>query len=194
MDPDADRPNFGTAEESDDDEADDDRAFAAVAGRAGGKAAKKKTERKPINPAYLTVSLMGLAAVTMAGMPWLGSSILMDIWPGISGFYETVGVEAPKPGDGPKIAESSKRLQRIGGVETLVIRGFISNISQVPAPVPNLRLELYNEKKETIQNAAAVAPVGLLNPLDSKEFEVRLELPQLNPAKGGYAVVWEQEE
>ncbi len=201
VDPDADRPNFGNAgdDESDDDEADDEGAFPAVAARAGGKVAKKKTERKPIDPAYLTVSLMGLAAVTMAGMLWLGSNILMDIWPGISGFYKAMGKDvaievAPKPGDGLKIAESSKRLQRIGGVETLVIRGFISNISQAPLPVPNLRLELYNEKKEIIQDAAADAPAGLLEPLGSEEFEIRLELPQLNLAKGGYAVVWEAEE
>jgi hypothetical protein len=89
-----------------------------------------------------------------------------------------------------KIAESSKRLQRIGGVETLVVRGFISNISDAPRTVPNLRLELYNEKKEVIQDSSAKAPTGLLDPNGSVEFEVRMELPQLSAAKGGYAVVW----
>ena len=34
------------------------------------------------------------------------------------------------------------------------------------------------------------APKGLLDPGASVEFEVRMELPQLAAAKGGYGVVW----
>ena len=92
--------------------------------------------------------------------------------------------------DGLKIAESAKRLQRIGGLETLVVRGFISNIGELPATVPNLRLELYNEKREVIQDSGANACSALLDPKASCEFEVRMELPQMAAAKGGYAIVW----
>lgn len=199
VDPDADRPNFGAAgvngdEAEDEDEEDDNASAGATArgGAKGGKAAKKKTERKPIDPAYVTVATMALAIVTLAGMIWLGRGILMEMWPGISGFYKSVGMEAAKPGDGLKIAESSKRLQRIGGVETLVVRGFISNISELPKTVPNLRLELYNERKEAIQDSSAPPPAGVLDPGASVEFDIRMELPQLSAAKGGYAVVWEE--
>ncbi len=135
---------------------------------------------------------MGLAVLTLAGMIWLGRGVLVEMWPGISGFYKSVGAEPAKPGVGLKIAESSKRLQRIGGVETLVVRGFISNISELPKAVPNLRLQLYNEKKEVIQDSTANAPVGILDPNGSSEFEIRMELPQLNLAKGGYGVVWDE--
>jgi len=200
VDPDADRPDFGRAAADDDAATDDDEedadgqnpVFAGMAARAGGKGRKaaKKSERKPIDPAYVTVAVMGLAVVSLAAMIWLGRGALMEMWPDISGFYKTVGVEAARPGDGLRISESSKRLLRIGGVETLVVRGFISNISEVPKAVPNLRLELYNEKKEVVQDSAANAPVGLLDPSGSVEFEIRMELPQLNAAKGGYAVVW----
>ena len=196
VDPDADRPNFGSGEhdeEESEDETEDDDAFAGVAARAGakgGRAAKKKS--KPINPAYVSVAVMGLAVLSLVGMIWLGRGIMLQVWPGISGFYKSMGVEAARPGEGLKIAESSRRLQRIGGVETLVVRGFISNISEVPKTVPNLRLELYNEKKEVIQDAATKAPVGLLDPNGSVEYEIRMVLPQLNLAKGGYGVVWEQ--
>ncbi len=197
VDPNADRPNFGTAPDEDEetDEAEEEEASAGVSARAGakgGKAAKKKAERKPLDPAYVTVGIMGLAVLSLAAMIWMGRSILLEMWPGISGFYKSVGVEAARPGDGLKIAESSKRLQRIGGVETLVVRGFISNISELPAAVPNLRLELYNEKREVIQDSGAKAPVGLLDPSGSVEFEIRMELPQLNLAKGGYGLVWAQ--
>ena len=196
VDPDADRPNFGTApdddEEANADEDEENPGVAARAGAKGGKAAKKKAERKPADPAYVTVGIMGLAVLSLAAMTWLGRGVLLEMWPGISGFYKSVGVEAARPGDGLKIAESSKRLQRIGGVETLVLRGFISNISELPTAAPNLRLELYNEKREVIQASGAKAPVGLLDPNGSVEFEIRMELPQLNLAKGGYGVVWAQ--
>ena len=201
VDPDADRPNFGTAADEDEageeagEDADGDDAFASVAARAGAKsakAAKKKTERKPLDPAYVTVGVMALAVLSLAGMIWMDRSILMEMWPGISGFYKSMGVEAAKPGDGLRISESAKRLQRIGGVETLVVRGFISNTSEIPVAVPNLRLELYNEKKEVIQDSSANAPVGLLDPNGSVEFEIRMELLQLSQAKGGYGVVWQE--
>lgn len=71
-----------------------------------------------------------------------------------------------------------------------MVRGFISNISELPASVPNTKLELYNEKREVIQDAAAKGCSALLDPKASCEFEVRLELPQMSAAKGGYAIVW----
>ncbi len=195
VDPNADRPNFGTAtdeadELSSEDAADD--AFASVAARAGGGEAKAKRDRKPVDPAYLTVAIMGLAVVSLAGMVWLGRGIMLEIWPGIAGFYESVGIEAAKPGDGLRLAESSKSLRRINGIETLVVQGFISNISDVPRTVPNLRLELYDAKVAVIQDSSLKAPIGLLDPGATVDFEIRLELPQLNMATGGYAVVWEQ--
>ncbi len=198
VDPNADRPNFGatpTEDEEESGEADENEegASAGAGPRArGGKAAAKKAKSKPLDPAYVTVAVMALAVISLAGLIWLGRGIMVQMWPGISGFYKSVGVEAAKPGDGLKIAESSKRLQRIGGVETLVVRGFISNISEVPKTVPNLKLELYNEKKEVIQDSNLKAPVGILDPQGSVEFEIRMELPQLSQAKGGYGVVWDQ--
>ncbi len=192
VDPDADRPNFGASGHATDEAEEDDAEDEDESPRVKSSARKKKADRKPVDPAYVTVATMGLAVAALAGMIWLGRGILMDMWPGIAGFYQSVGVEAAKPGDGLRIAESSKRLQRIGGVETLVVRGFISNISDVPKTVPNLRLELYNEKKEVIQDSSLTAPVGILDPNGSVEFEIRMELPQLNLAKGGYGVVWQE--
>jgi hypothetical protein len=192
VDPDADRPNFGASGEDEEaaesEESAEDSAFASIAARV--KPAKPLKASKPIDPAYVTAAVMAGAILSLGLLIWLGRSILMDVWPGISGFYERIGAQTKQAGDGLKIAESSKRLQRIGGIETLVVRGFISNISDVPEAVPNLRLELYNEKHEVIQDADAKACAALLDPRGTCEFEVRLELPQIAAAKGGYAVVW----
>jgi hypothetical protein len=198
VDPDADRPNFGSAD--DDAEAGEDReeladeGFAQVAARAGGgKAAKPYKASKPMNPAYVTAMLMGGVVASIVAVLWFGRAEISKMLPQFQSLYDRVGVEAPRPGDGLSIAESSKRLQRIGGVETLVVQGYISNIGEIPRTVPGLRLELYNEKKEVIQAETAPAPAALLDPADSASFEIRLELPQLTLAKGGYAVVWDVE-
>jgi predicted Zn finger-like uncharacterized protein len=190
VDPDADRPDFGASDEDPAvaEEAAEDDAFASIAARA--KPAKRLEASKPIDPAYVTAMVMGGAVVALGLLLFLGRSILLDVWPGMSGFYERIGAETKHVGDGLKIAESSKRLQRIGGIETLVVRGFVSNISDVPQTVPNLKLELYNEKHEVIQDAGAKACAALLDPRGTCEFEVKLELPQVAAAKGGYAVVW----
>ncbi len=198
VDPDADRPNFGGAGPAEDgaEDSDEDDAFASVAARAGGKAAKQEKRlgaSKPINPAYLMAAGMGAAVLGLALLIWMGREILMDVWPAASGFYQSVGAAPKSPGEGLKIAESAKRLQRIGGVETLVVKGFISNIGEIPRPVPKLKLQLYNQKKEVIQDADGAAPATLLDPGATVEFEVRMPLPQITAAKGGYAVVWNVE-
>ena len=192
VDPDADRPNFGSAADDEDDAEEDEDEEDTGASRAKGGGAKigRRERSKPLDPAYVTVAVMGLAVASLAGMLWLGRGIMMEIWPVVAGFYKSMGAEEVLPGAGLRIAESSKRLQRIGSVETLVVRGFISNIADVPKAVPNLSLQLYNEKREVIQDSGAPAPKGLLDPGASVEFEVRMELPQLAAAKGGYGVVW----
>jgi hypothetical protein len=198
VDPDADRPNFGSADDEaeagEEEEMVADDGFAEVAARAGGgTAATPFKRRKPLDPAYTTAAMMGAVVLSIVAVLWFGRAEIAKMLPQFQSLYDRVGVEAPRPGDGLSIAESSKRLQRIGGVETLVVQGYVSNIGEIPRTVPGIRLELYNEKKEVIQAKTAAAPAALLDPAGSASFEIRLELPQLSLAKGGYAVVWDVE-
>ena len=74
----------------------------------------------------------------------------------------------------------------------MVVKGFVSNTTTLVKPVPKLSLQLINEKKEVIQANDPASPTPMLNPGQSVEFEVRLELPQLDRAKG-FQVVWAEE-
>jgi len=197
VDPDADRPNFGTAEDEDSEaeeaaEESEDGFAEVAASRGAGKAAKPVVIRKPMDPAYVTALMMSGIVASIVAVLWFGRAEIAKLLPQFQSLYSRVGVEAPVVGEGLSIAESSKRLQRISGVETLVVRGYISNIGEIPRTVPGIRLELYNEKREVIQAQTAPAPAALLDPGASSEFVIRLELPQLSLAKGGYAVVWDQ--
>jgi len=197
VDPDADRPDFGSSDEPEEENAEeaedvgeDEDAFASVAARAGDNRAARKKKSKPIDPAYITAGIMGVTVLTLGLLIWFGRGMLTDMWPSVSGFYDSMGVEAEQPGDGLSIAESNKRLMRIGGIETLVLSGFVSNIGDVAKPVPGLRLELYDQRNEVIQDASTSTRTSLLDPGATVQFEFRLELPRLDEAQG-YRIVWE---
>ena len=91
---------------------------------------------------------------------------------------------APKnPGEGLRLAQSGMRLQRIGGVETLVVKGYISNISTSSRTVPGLRLQLIDAKNEVVQEVTSAAPKSSLDPGASVDYELKLELPDMGKAK-----------
>jgi hypothetical protein len=199
VDPDADRPDFGGKGpgEGAEDDGTEMGAAKGAAKSAKAKAAAKRAQReksKPINPAYLTATVSGIAFIAVAAMLWFGRGLVEDLFPASKAFYEKTGVAEARPGDGLRWAESTKRLQRIGGIETLVVRGFVSNVDKMIKPVPTMKLQLLNERSEVIQESDTPAPAPLLNPGESVEVELRLELPQMDKAKGGYRMAWAQEE
>jgi predicted Zn finger-like uncharacterized protein len=195
VDPDADRPDFGgSAGSANEDE--DDFAEAKAGMRSNFKRAQRE-KSKPLNPAYLTATVTSIAVIGLGALLWFGRDYVERAWPASKGFFEKTGVAEAKPGDGLRWAESSKRVQRISGVETFVLRGFVSNIDKVVKPVPAMKIQLLNEKKEVIQESPEIQPSAtILNPNETVEVELRLELPQLARSKD-YRIAWagaEQEE
>ncbi len=97
VDPDADRPDFRSLGDEDVDEGDEAEgepaeAFALAACRArGGHAARNPQKSIDIDPAYVTASVMGVTVPSLALMIWFGRGMLMDLWPGFAGFYDSVG-------------------------------------------------------------------------------------------------------
>ncbi len=174
VDPDADRPDFGGA--ADEEGASD----AAAAARAE---AFKFERKKPLDPAYVTAGLMAFALIACGAVVWTQRATLMQWWPGFAALYEKTGMAPKNPGDGLRLAQSGMRLQRVGGVETLVVKGYISNISQASRPVPGLRLQLTDAKNEVVQEITSAAPKTTLDAGASVDYELRLELPDMGKAK-----------
>jgi hypothetical protein len=189
VDPDADRPDFGgggpNAAEEDGDFGGDMRS-----GVRGNFKRGERKKSKPVNPAYLTATVTTLAVLSLGALLWFGRGVVEDMLPWMKSFYEKTGVAEARPGDGLRWAESSKRVQRISGVETFVLRGFVSNIDKVVKPVPAMKIQLLNEKKEVIQESPETQPSAtILNPNETVEVELRLELPQLARSKD-YRIAW----
>ncbi|MBL8631361.1 MAG: zinc-ribbon domain-containing protein [Rhodospirillaceae bacterium] len=186
VDPDADRPDFGGKPGGTEGAADD---FGDM--RSGARGNFKRAQRqksKPLNPAYLTATVTTLAVVALGALLWFGRDAVEGMLPWMKSFYEKTGVAETRPGDGLRWAESNKSKRRIQGVETLVIKGFVSNIDKVVKPVPAMTIQLYNEKKETVQESTPKSPpVAILAPGESFEIELTLDLPQ---AAQGYRIGW----
>ena len=202
VDPDADRPDFGgkgPGGAADDDDAEmgiaKGSAKSAKAKEAAKQAAKRaqREKSKPMNPAHLTATVSAIAFLSVAALLWFGRDIGESVLPAAKSFYEKTGVAEARPGDGLRWAESNKRLQRIGGIETLVVKGFVSNIGEIVKPVPAMKLQLLDERKAVIQESETPSPSALLNQNESVEVELRLEFPDMAKAKDGYRMAWSEE-
>ncbi len=198
VDPDADRPDFGSAasgkaSEDEDDfvDGEDEEADTPMAKQMFQRGQRQKS--KPLNPAYLTAAVSVMAFVSLAAVLWVGRDLVERMWPAAKTFYERTGVVAPRAGDGLRWALSAKSLRRVDGIETLVVRGFVSNIDKVIKPVPKMKLQLLNEAKEVIQESEMPPPKTLLDPNESVEAELRLELPDMARATGGFRVTWAEQ-
>ncbi|MCA9270316.1 MAG: hypothetical protein KDA41_17665, partial [Planctomycetales bacterium] len=189
VDPDADRPDFGSVAASDEEIEDEFGDFDDAKSKKFERG--KRDKAREINPAYLSAAVMTIAVVAIGATIWFGRGMLEDMWPGVRSFYEKFNAIAEKPSDGLRIAESGRRLTRIDGVETLVVRGFVSNVSQTVKPLPGMKLQLLNEKNEVIQESDNDPPAAMLTPGGSVEYEVRLELPEMDRASR-YVVVWDE--
>ncbi len=170
-------------------------AKSAKAKEAAKQAAKRaqREKSKPMNPAHLTATVSAIEFLSVAALLWFGRGIVESVLPAAKSFYEKTGAAEARPGDGLRWAESNKRLQRIGGIETLVMKGFVSNIGEIVKPVPAMKLQLLDERKAVIQESETPSPSALLNQNEFVEVELRLELPDMAKAKGGYRMARSEE-
>jgi hypothetical protein len=187
VDPDADRPDFGGADAeaaaAEDEETEEEEA----------EAEKVKASFKParsIDPAYITAALMVVAVLSLGGVLWSQRAQLSKMWPGFDAVYKKLGLEAKGPGQGLRIAQSgAPRLLRIGGIETLVVKGYVSNIDTKERPVPHIKLQLVDATGAVIQESDTAPAKSSLAAGASVDYELRLELPNMAAAKS-IAVNW----
>jgi hypothetical protein len=183
VDPHADRPDFGSGEEEAAADNADAEAAEEEAEDAGMVPPPPAKQRKPIDPAYITAGLMIAATLACAAVVYSQRAALMKMMPGMAQIYEKLGMAPKNPGEGLRLAQSGMRLQRIGGVETLVVKGYISNVGNAARNVPNLRLQLIDGQNQVVQEVKSAAPKSSLDPGGSVDYEMRLELPDMAKAK-----------
>ena len=97
--------------------------------------------------------------------------------PGAASVYEMIGLEGAAPGEGLDIRDVKSERALENGVDVLIVKGTISNVTDMARAVPMIRVSLYNATEEEVQ-AIVVPPVApQVPPGESLPFAARLEEP-----------------
>lgn len=138
---------------------------------------KRRKQRRSRKWLYLTIGLA--ASVVVLGVAGLLAS------------YLGRGSDPSHPSlDQLLIAQDSNRIVRIGGADTLIVDGHISNNGSAEQRLRPLRLELYSDKEDVLLSSSSNACAIVLPPGAACSYQVRIRLPESDGAKPKFAVVW----
>ncbi|WOI11992.1 DUF3426 domain-containing protein [Thalassospira lucentensis] len=82
---------------------------------------------------------------------YFAKDILINLWPPIAKVYDMVGLDVPHVGEGLDIRELPPTREEEDGVDVLVVRAEIVNISEVDRVLPYLLIELLDPLDRVVQ-------------------------------------------
>lgn len=124
----------------------------------------------------------------MAGAAWFWRVPIVKTYEDAEALFRMVGIEIDIPGLGLTFREVTGERVLHGGVDNLVVRGFVANTSSTSRPVPFIRLVLFDGTGRVVQELAAQAPVTELAAGDTTGFRVQLQNP--SAAARRFEVEW----
>jgi predicted Zn finger-like uncharacterized protein len=133
-------------------------------------------QRKSGKLAGVLLGLVVLAGVAAAAL-YFGRTQVVTALPETESVYAALGIPVDALGIGLRFNEvTSERLVR-DGTDTLVVRGFIANTSDVARQVPFLRLALFDATNALVQHMVAEPPQPTLDVGATTGFRIQLENP-----------------
>ena len=129
---------------------------------------------------WILVAVLVLAAVALGG--YFFQDRLIDHWPGLSGFYERIGLRRDEVGAGLNFRNYSSERGMQDNNEVLVVRGVIANTTEQKHEIPLLRLALYNGAA-LLQEKIISPPQATLDGKATVGFKVTLEQPDVNATR-----------
>ncbi|MBB4286008.1 DUF3426 domain-containing protein [Roseospira goensis] len=159
--------NRGTAEP--DDFGDDDDLPGVLRNRLD---AGRGRRRPPAWASWLMAVVVLLAGVT-GGLYFLRDSVV-GVVPEAETAYRALGIPLSRPGLGLKLENVVPTREIVEDAEVLVVRGFITNVSEIARPVPALRLTLNDADGDMVQQMTAPPPTDTLAPAETTNFRMTL--------------------
>lgn len=179
VDPDDDRPDFGGsnggADDELDDDLDDDELDDEFEELDLDKAAAKQP-KKPIDPAYVTAAVMSVVVLLIASMLFVARDQLAELWPGIEGVYEALNLD-DDDAEGLRLSQPTPVRIMKGGVQTLVVTGFVTNLTEALQTVPNLKLMLIDKDNNVVQETTTPPSAPTIDPNSTQPYRIELQLP-----------------
>ncbi len=93
--------------------------------------------------------------IALGAGAYFGKSFVIDLWPGAKDIYAMVTFGGEELGDGLEIGDVKSLRDVESGVDILIVRGNISNVSEQEHMVPMIRVVLYDSNGEEIQSTLA---------------------------------------
>lgn len=121
------------------------------------------------------VAALLVIAVLSAG--FLLRDMVVEMVPATQGFYDLVGLGEDELGAGLAIKNVQSSREPEGGVDVLVVRGVIENITQETVPVPHIRASLLDRDDQPVQEVTVTPIRNSLDANGTVGFKVRLPNP-----------------
>ena len=131
---------------------------------------KKGGKSKVIGIAAVVVIVLGAGA-------FFGRSLIVDLWPGAADIYSMVGLGGEELGAGLDIRDVKSSREVEGGVDVLVVRGVVANVTEEDRMVPMIRIALYDSAGEEVQHVIAPPLKNRLQPGVTIGFSAKLPEP-----------------
>ena len=137
-------------------------------------------------PEYQTIrgkgKVIGIAAavvvvIVLGAGAFFGRSFIVDLWPGAADIYSMVGLGGEELGAGLDIRDVKSSRKVEGGVDVLVVRGVVANVTEEDRMVPMIRIALYDSAGEEVQHVIAPPLKNRLQPGATIGFSAKLPEP-----------------
>ena len=96
-----------------------------------------------------------VVVIALGAGAYFGKSFVIDLWPGAKDIYAMVNFGGEELGEGLDIRDVKSLREVESGVDVLIVRGSVSNISEQERMVPMIRIVLYDSNGEEVQGALA---------------------------------------
>lgn len=139
----------------------------------------------------VVASLAVILVVTLGGLgtaAWFWRIPIVKHYEQADALYRFFGIPVNIPGLGLSFRDVTGERVLHGDVDTLVVRGFIVNISSIPRIIPFVQLSLFDGTDQLIQSIAAQAPVTELAEGNTTGFRIQLENPSASARR--FKVDW----
>jgi hypothetical protein len=125
--------------------------------------------------------VIGIAAaavvIVLGAGAFFGRSLIVDLWPGAADIYSMVGLGSEGLGAGLNIRDVKSSREVKGGVDVLVVRGVVANVTEEDRMVPMIRIALYDSAGEEVQHVIAPPLKNRLQPGATIGFSAKLPEP-----------------
>ena len=102
------------------------------------------------------IAIAAVAVVIALGAgAYFGKSFVIDLWPGAKDIYAMVNFGGEELGKGLDIRDVKSLREVESGVDILIVRGNVSNVSEQERMVPMIRVVLYDSNGEEVQSTLA---------------------------------------